>query len=369
MTQTKLYTKILELLEEYQILPNLSNRKFLSAYLLSLIKVRKVQFCEVGTALNDQVLNKSNEQRIAYFFRKVSVDYEACASFFSSIFPARQKLDIMIDRTTWKFGNHTWNVLMVLAYNRHFSLPLYWEFLENQGGNSDTKIRIAVLEKVVHLLGKERIAMVLGDREFVGHSWFKYLKDHDIDFCFRMPKHHKIYRSDQDFTLVESQAEAHWNNHHKAVYLKDCMVDQVWGTVAILPAEKEDFCYLFGTKKAQNLASYYQRRWKIEDFFEQLKSRGFDLESSQINIAERLSKLIACLSLSYAFCVMTGIFHHLKVQKIKVKNHGRKSNSIFRKGLDIIREVLKNIGNIAEKIDLALRFLRINKQKINKIRC
>lgn len=92
-----------------------------------------------------------------------------------------------------------------MAYNRHFSLPLYWEFLNNGGGNSGSKIRIDVLKKVVRLLGKSRIGIVLGDREFIGHSWFKYLKDNDLDFCFRIPKHHKIYRNDEGLNLLESK--------------------------------------------------------------------------------------------------------------------------------------------------------------------
>ena len=369
MTQTKLYFQVLELLEEYQILGNLSNRKFLSLYLLSLIKVRKVQFCEVGSVLNDSVLDKSNEARIAYFFRNVSVDYDSCALFLSSIFPAHQKLDIIIDRTTWSFGNKTWNILMVLAYNRKFSLPLYWEFLDNQGGNSDSKVRITVLEKVVNLLGKHRIAMVLGDREFVGHEWFKYLKNEGLDFCFRIPKHHKVSRSDEDFNLLENTVSDLWQPRQGNIYLEDAMVDKVWGAVAILPAEQEDFSYLFGTKNARALNYYYKRRWKIEDFFEQLKSRGFDLESTRIKKTERLSKLLACLSLSYAICIMAGMYYKLKVQKIKTKKHGRKSNSIFRKGLNLIRDACKGIGIILEKIQVALRYFRRNRYRIKKTMC
>jgi len=127
--------------------------------------------------------------------------------------------------------------------------------------------------------------------------------------------------------------------------------------------KKRTFAIFLGLRKLR-LKHYYKRRWKIEDFFEQLKSRGFNLESTKINIAERLSKLIACLSLSYAICIRAGIFHHLKVQKIEIKKYGRKSNSIFRKGLDIIRNAIKNLGSILEKINLAIRFLRRNKQKM-----
>ena len=52
-------------------------------------------------------------------------------------------------------------------------MPLYWELLNNRNGNSNAAQRIAVLEKCVTLLGRRRIGLVLGDREFVGHIWHK----------------------------------------------------------------------------------------------------------------------------------------------------------------------------------------------------
>jgi hypothetical protein len=39
---------------------------------------------------------------------------------------------------------------------------------------------------VIFVIGKERIAGIVGDREFIGASWFKYLKIHNIPFCMRL---------------------------------------------------------------------------------------------------------------------------------------------------------------------------------------
>jgi len=46
--------------------------------------------------------------------------------------------------------------------------------------------------------------------------------------------------------------------------------------------------------------------------------------------------------IAVAIHVNIGKHHHKKVQKIKTKKYGYKSNSFFRKGLDILRESLKN---------------------------
>jgi len=52
-------------------------------------------------------------------------------------------------------------------------VPLYWELRDNRRGNSNAAQRMAVLEACVALMGRERIGLALGDREFVGHVWLK----------------------------------------------------------------------------------------------------------------------------------------------------------------------------------------------------
>ena len=47
-------------------------------------------------------------------------------------------------------------------------MPLCWHLLDNRSGNSNAADRIAVLAHCVPLLGRERIELVVGDREFIG---------------------------------------------------------------------------------------------------------------------------------------------------------------------------------------------------------
>jgi hypothetical protein len=114
---------------------------------------------------------------------------------------------------------------MVLASQGTVQVPLYWELLDNKSGNSSMQERKAILGKCMKLLGKERIGIVLADREFVGHAWLKYLKDQGIDFCVRLPKHHLIERLDGRVLPQQELAQ------EQALPLKYCLVDGVWGQV------------------------------------------------------------------------------------------------------------------------------------------
>lgn len=322
-----------------------------------MIKTRSVQFCEVAQALNDQVKATSNEVRIQDFFREVSLDYEQLAILLAMFLPKRGEVTLCIDRTEWDFGKCQVNILMMVVRCKHITIPLYWELLDNNSGNSNTGDRIALLKKCIHLLGK-RIGLFLGDREFIGHRWLKYLKDHGIHFCVRVPKHHKITRQtsiDEHVYTVEQLLQG-----RKTFRLSGCRVDGIWGNVYAKTLKDGDFLFLFGTAKVEFLAQLYKKRWRIESFFQNVKKRGFDLESTHLKSLEKLNKLVALVCIAYAVVANIGLHQHLHRKAIPVKNHGYKENSFSRKGIDIIREGLRRVWkrNLQLFLDLVLRFLR-----------
>lgn len=358
--------EISQLLAKFPILRNKARRKFLSLYILALIKSRKVQFCETATCLNSQVKDSSNETRIQDFYREVNLDYDQLALLFLCVFPSHQKLDIIIDRTEWDFGKYQCNILMVIISNRVINIPLYWELLDNKSGNSSTQNRIDLLSKCLQILLPSRISIVLGDREFVGHQWFKYLKDNKICFCFRIPKHHQIIQYDADMNEQIMFASDLQNKYIDGIYLQNVFVDGICGNVSVSTDKDGELLFLFSNYPSQYLNKYYKRRWSIEAFFQNIKGRGFDLESSHLSESMKLKKLVACVSLAYVLCVNVGLAHHKKVKNIKVKSHGRKSKSFFRKGLDIIRNLVKKSTALEKLLRRLIRMLCIKYHSIIK---
>ena len=67
------------------------------------------------------------------------------------------------------------------------SEPIVWTLL-NKRGNSDTKERIALIQRFISIFGKDRIVNVFADREFIGEKWFTWLIENDINFCIRVKK-------------------------------------------------------------------------------------------------------------------------------------------------------------------------------------
>lgn len=295
--------EITSILHSAPVVDNLARKTFVSLFLIGLIKIRKVQFNELAQVLNDEAKAASNQNRIEDFFREVDINFQAVARLMLTLLPKKVKLRLTIDRTEWDFGKCQVNILMVLIGCGDLQWPLYWELLDNKSGNSNSQDRIDVLEKCFAVVDRKRIGLVVGDREFVGHKWIKYRKDNRLNFVMRFPKHHLLTtRSQETFPIEELTLGVGQSCH-----FTNCLVDGCWGNVWIKRLDEAEYLYLFGNVEVHFLGQLYRKRWCIEAFFQNLKSRGFDLESTHLRSLSKLSKLVALVSLAYAFCMSYGL--------------------------------------------------------------
>lgn len=93
----------------------------------------------------------------------------------------------------------------------------------------------------------------------------------------------------------------------------------------------------------------YSNRWSIECLFGSLKTRGFNFENTHIVNLDRIEKLLALLAITFTLCHVTGIWRN-QIEPIKIKQHQRKEKSLFRYGLDFLRQLLLSPNLIGAKI-------------------
>ncbi|MBT9394871.1 IS4 family transposase [Hymenobacter sp. NST-14] len=333
----RLKAKLTTLLQQVPIVRHLSRQKFIAQFVIGLIKSRNVQFGEVAQHLNDHVKVASNETRIQDFFREVTLDYGLLAHLLLTLLPATGKLRLCLDRTEWDFGQCQVNILLITVGQGAFQLPLYWELLDNRSGNSSAADRIALLQTCVQVLGKHRIGLVLGDREFVGHVWLKWLQDNGLNFVMRLPKHHQLTYANGRRAAVTDLGLAVGQVRRFA----HVQADGVWGQVWVKALAEGEFLFLFGTVGRPYMDQLYAKRWTIEQCFQNLKGRGFNLEASHLRCRHKLRKLVALVSLAYALCLSVGTVAHAKRAPIARKNHGYRATSLSRHGLNILRQLTR----------------------------
>ena len=340
----------IEILSDKRV--NKSRVDFMKCVTAGMILGRSVQFCEIADKMNDAVEVRSNERRIQHFIAEYDLDMEWVMLLLLLMLPKHGKVNICLDRTTWAFGSQTHNILVVSIYTHGIGIPVWFECLDNEGGASEADDRMYLLLNCIKFFGKARIKCVIGDCEFIGKKWIDFLVQEKIHFYLDLPCSKKfIYRG-------KEQQIRTWVHGIKKKSLDGV---EIYGHVLNICIQKQKpsksyrkhkaiLAILTDNKSAQ-AGGNYRNRWSIEVLFENLKLRGFDLECTHLKDPPRLRKLFALCAIAFTICFLTGLALNKK-KPIAVKNHGYKSNSFFRHGLDFIRKALRNTGegNLKTKI-------------------
>ena len=120
--------------------------------------------------------------------------------------------------------------------------------------------------------------------------------------------------------------------------------------------EDGELLIIISSDSTTTAISDYGKRWGIETLFGMFKTRGFCLESTHFTDSERLSKLLALMSLALVWAVKTGEWLH-QHNPIKLKKHGRKAKSVFRYGLDHLRSIVTDLDLKQDEFLFSLQFL------------
>ena len=126
-------------------------------------------------------------------------------------------------------------------------------------------------------------------------------------------------------------------------------VDGVWGQVWVNALADGEFLFLFGTSGLTSLGQFYAKRWTIEQCFQNLKERGFNLENSHLRSYDKLRKLVALVRLADAFCLRVGLGADRRTPVAR-KTHGYRATSLSRHGLNIVRQLTRPEIDVRTKL-------------------
>ena len=241
---------------------------------------------------------------------------------------------ITIDRTEWQLGKAWVNVLLLSVDYKGVSLPLFWTVLEEKGC-SDNAERRGILQQFIDEFGAGSIEFVTADREFASKEWLTYLVERKISFRLRIKANtlitdkrgQKIHASKILKTMKKGErAELRrrrrlWN---KAVF------------VAVCRKADGDNVIVVSSERTGRILLEYGQRWQIETLFGCLKTRGFRLEDTHLTHGSRVSKLLSLLTLATVWGILAGEIAARQTPP-KIKKHGRAEKSIFRLGLESLR--------------------------------
>ena len=286
---------------------NKSHAKCFTLIMLALIVKQTCNLSSASKALPIKCLPQSFYRRIQQrFFADQYFDYRQISQLIFNIF-SFDKVQLTLDRTNWKWGKRDINILMLAIVYRGIAIPIVWTLL-NKRGNSDTKERIALIQRFISIFGKDRIVNVFADREFIGEKWFTWLIENDINFCIRV----------KNFIVTNHLAKNHKISdlfRHLQVGQTEYRKRRIWVVrvklyMSALRLEDGELLLVVSPMFNASAIRDYALRWEIETLFSCLKGRGFNLENTRLTDPRRVKKLIAVLAIGFCWCYLTGEWQH-----------------------------------------------------------
>jgi len=252
-----------------------------------------------------------------------------------------QQALLIVDGTKIGFTHQL--LVVSLAYRKR-AIPIAWTWVKHIRGHSSPETQLDLLRYVWTLLPRGIAVLLVGDCEFGAVEVLQQIDKWHWDYVLRQKGRTHICLSGQaewrDFSSwVSKPGQSLWLGRG---WLTKSKIYPVNLLVHWKAGEDEPWCLATNLPDRQMTLRAYSRRMWIEEMFGDLKRHGFDLESTMLRHAERLSRLTLAVALLYAWLVSTGTrtiqdgFRHL------VDRKDRRDLSVFQVGLRFMERQLIN---------------------------
>jgi len=322
----------------------------LSLVILALIQEKSVNLVNLSLAFQGKTKPESSYRRLKRFFAEVRLDQLQVARLVLGFLPP-PPYTLCLDRTNWQFGRLDINILVIAIAHRGTAFPVVWTLLDKPG-NSSCAERIELLKRCLALMKAEDITFLLADREFIGENWFHYLDKRRVPFAIRIRKDSLCDSLCSVSALFSHLPSGELKLLNQSYRIHGCNV-----RLAGMKLSAHDYAIIATNRPPAQAFLAYQRRWDVEMLFSDLKTTGFDLESTHLAYA-KLDTLFALLAIAFAWAHHVGEWlHDTRRKPLRRKSHLRREKSFFRHGLDHLRHLLKNLPFKHRDLLLAIRLL------------
>lgn len=299
-----------------------------------------------ATPASDEAHAEANRQQIRRLLDQPALSQAVWATTVAALLPIKGPWVLALDRTEWKLGKTTINLLVLAVVCSGCAVPLLWLVLDKAGA-SDTGERVCLLQRFVALFGKDKVRFVTADREFIGQEWIGWLLSQELPFRIRIKAGEWLRHEDG-----RQKRAGDWFRFRACACKERRLL--LWGLCVFVggtrlrrhrDAARDEFLIVISNEMG-NLLEEYRLRWKIETLFQALKGRGFAMESCRLWDPVRLSCWFGVLSLALVWCLRVGQFLE-QVRPLPLKKHGRAAQSVFHRGMSQLQSLLAPLSGRA----------------------
>lgn len=329
----------------------------IALFILSILKVGTVNLVKISVAMGSNAQSKSNYRRLQRFIDQVTWCFKTLVPLILKWSNIKSPLTLVIDRTNWKVGKANINILCISVVNDNYCIPIIWKMLDKRGNSTQTE-RIALIAELLSIPNLPKIKQIIGDREFIGSSWFKYLKDNGIGILIRLKDNMYVTRYKKKIkvcNIIKGNTRKGCQSDKKQYWLDDVQI-YIHGFRYRNDEGRLENLILASFTSQTKVSDEYSKRWHIEVMFKNFKSNGFNMEDTHVTKQNRLETLFGLLTLGYICAINAGkIVFKKNPEFFKITTNGRPKLSIFKAGFDELLNVLLN--GLTKRFNLIFKFL------------
>lgn len=192
-----------------------------------------------------------------------------------------------------------------LVYKKR-ALPLCWLVVKGKKGHLSEQTHIELVKKVADILPAERSVVFLGDGEFDGIELLATLQALRWNYVCRTAKNVVLAEAGERFQPTDLLLQPGDRIELAEVGFTAACYGPVLVSIVWERAWKDPLILVSNLDFLEEAYAWYQRRFRIETFFSDQKSRGFYLGHSHISDTQHLDRLLIGTCLAYLWMVCLG---------------------------------------------------------------
>jgi len=194
--------------------------------------------------------------------------------------------------------------LMFSVIYKGRAIPVVWHVYRGKKGHLSESAHRKLLAALAGLMPDDCRVVITGDGEFDGCDWQEDILSHGWNYVVKTGKGTYITEASGDtFKLGEVCLLPGEDLFFEAV----AFTRKKWRTNVLVwhgKGHKNPLYLVTNLDFSPEIKQLYKKRFKIEPFFRDLKSKGFHINRSGLRDPKRLEKLLIAACLAYVLCIM-----------------------------------------------------------------
>lgn len=312
----------------------------LAALISGIVGSRRVSLPEIASKVPDGTRRESRVKRFARWVQNERIEAEVYFLPFAQellLGLAERTLVLAIDGSEVGRGCMT---LMVSVLYQKRALPVAWIVVQGNKGHLPEDTHRLLVEQVKTVIPDEADVIFLGDGEFDGVSFQAAIAACGWSYVCRTAKNIQLGEEEVWFTFEDVGVTP-----GDCVGIPDVQFTQhAYGPVLAIAwwdsAYEAPIYLVTNLELTEEACHWYRKRFRIETFFSDQKTRGFHLNKSHLADPQRLARLMLAACLAYIWLIFLGVLAKRDGWIAIIHRTDRCDLSLFQLGLALLDHFL-----------------------------